>query len=169
MTPSEVHTVKTPRFAVLAAATAAAIAAASPMTAPATAEEIGYVDSAFKLLGPNHKIVVEAIDDPRVPGVSCWISRPVAGGLKGAVGLAEDPSTGAIACRQVGPVSVDLASLPDREEVFSERTSVFFKERRVIRMVDVKRNTLVYLTYSTKLIDGSPQSSISTVVVGGGF
>lgn len=132
---------------------------------PAAADEIGEVTSAFKLLGPNHKIKVEAFDDPRVPGVSCWISRPVTGGISGAVGLVEDPSTGAIACRQTGPITADLGALPETEQVFEESISLFFKERRVVRMVDPRRRTLVYLTYSTKLIDGSPQSSLSTVVI----
>lgn len=130
----------------------------------ASAEKIGEVDTAFKLIGPNHKIVVEAYDDPRVAGVACHLSRSKTGGLSGAVGLAEDRAEASIACRQVGPISF-ARPLPAQEEVFSERQSVLFKRLRVVRMVDVKRNTLIYLTYSDRLIDGSPKNSITAVPV----
>jgi CreA protein len=130
----------------------------------AHAEEIGSVDTVFKFIGPNHKIVVEAYDDPSVRGVTCHVSRAKAGGISGAVGLAEDPSDASIACRQVGPISFPQL-LAQQQEVFSERTSILFKRIRIVRMVDVKRNTLVYLTYSDKLIEGSPKNSITAVPV----
>ena len=132
--------------------------------AAAGADEIGAVSTTWKLIGPNHKIVVEAFDDPDVPNVACWVSRPKTGGVSGAVGLAEDPSVASIACRQVGPISF-AKPLPEQEEVFSERISLVFKKLRIVRMVDRKRNTLVYLTYSDKLIDGSPQNSVTAVPV----
>ncbi|MBI5258857.1 MAG: CreA family protein [Burkholderiales bacterium] len=132
--------------------------------AAAPAETIGEVDTAFKLIGPDHKIVVEAYDDPRVAGVACYVSRARTGGIKGALGLAEDRAEASIACRQVGPVRIDKP-LPVQEEVFSERMSILFKKLRIVRMVDRKRNTLVYLTYSEKLIDGSPQNSVTAVPV----
>lgn len=113
----------------------------------AQAEPIGEVDTVFKLIGPDHKIVVEAHDDPKVSGVTCYVSRAKTGGIKGAVGLAEDKSEASIACRQVGPISF-AKPLPAQEEMFSERISLVFKRLRVVRMVDRKRNTLVYLTYS---------------------
>ena len=113
----------------------------------AHAEQIGEVDTAFKLIGPDHKIVVEAYDDPKVQGVTCYVSRAKTGGVSGALGLAEDKSEASIACRQVGPVRV-TQPLPKREEVYSERLSILFKRLRVVRMVDPKRNTLIYLTYS---------------------
>jgi CreA protein len=106
---------------------------------------------------------VSAFDDPKVPGVACHISQARTGGVSGTLGLAEDPSRFSIACRQVGPVSVDMASLPDREKVYSESTSIFFKHTHVFRVVDKKRNTLVYLAISDKVIEGSPQNAISTV------
>lgn len=129
------------------------------------AEEIGDVSTAFKLVGPNHKVVVEAYDDPAVQGVTCYISRARTGGVKGAFGLAEDKAEAAIACRQVGPIAFPKGALPGQEEVFSERQSILFKRLRVVRMVDSTRNTLIYLTYSDKLIDGSPTNSVTAVPV----
>jgi CreA protein len=143
---------------------ASALLALLLAAAAARAEAIGEVDTAFKLIGPDHKIVVEAYDDPKVNGVTCYVSRAKTGGLTGAFGLAEDTSDASIACRQVGPVSVPQP-LPKREEVFSERLSILFKRLRVVRMVDPKRNTLVYLTYSELLIDGSPKNSITAVPI----
>jgi CreA protein len=134
------------------------------LAAAAEAEPIGSVDTAFKLIGPDHKILVEAYDDPKVVGVTCFVSRAKTGGVKGALGLAEDRSEASIACRQVGPISIPQA-LPQQEEVFSERISFLFKKLRIVRMVDARRNTLVYLTYSDRLIDGSPQNSVTAVPV----
>ena len=130
----------------------------------AHAEPVGEVDTVFKLIGPDHKIVVDAWDDPKVGGVTCYVSRAKTGGIKGAVGLAEDKSDASIACRQVGPISFSKP-LPDQEEVFSERQSFLFKKLRVVRMVDKKRNTLVYLTYSDRVIEGSPKNSVTAVAV----
>jgi CreA protein len=128
------------------------------------AEEIGSVDTVFKLIGPDHKIVVEAYDDPKVDGVTCYISRAKTGGIKGGLGLAEDKSEASIACRQVGPIGFKQP-LPHQEEVFNERLSIVFKRLRVVRMVDAKRNALVYLTYADRVIDGSPQNSVTSVPV----
>ena len=130
----------------------------------AAAEEIGSVDTVFKLVGPNHRIVVEAFDDPVVEGVTCHLSRAKQGGLSGAVGLAEDPSDASIACRQVGPIRF-LDEIEDGDEVFSRRSSVLFKRVHVVRFLDSKRNVLIYLTYSDKLIEGSPKNAISTVPI----
>ena len=130
----------------------------------ACAEQVGEVDTVFKLIGPDHKIVVDAWDDPKVGGVTCYVSRAKTGGIKGAVGLAEDESDASIACRQVGAISF-AKPLPDQEEVFSERQSFLFKKLRVVRMVDKKRNTLVYLTYSDRVIEGSPKNSVTAVPV----
>jgi len=133
---------------------------------PAAAEEIGSVDTAFKLLGPNHKIVIEAFDDPEIPGVTCHVSRAKTGGVSGALGLAEDTSDASIACRQVGPIDLpeDIAER-NGEEVFSERRSILFKKLHVTRFYDKKRNVLVYLVYSDKLIEGSPKNAISSVPI----
>ncbi|MDP1532896.1 MAG: CreA family protein [Rubrivivax sp.] len=132
--------------------------------APAHAERVGEVDTVFKLIGPDHKIVVEAYDDPMVKGVTCYVSRAKTGGIKGAFGLAEDKSEASIACRQVGPLSF-AKPLPRQEEVFSERLSILFKKLRIVRMVDSQRNALVYLTYSERVIEGSPQNSVTAVAV----
>jgi CreA protein len=130
----------------------------------AGAEPIGEVDTVFKFIGPDHKIVVDAHDDPKVGGVTCYVSRAKTGGIKGAVGLAEDKSEASIACRQVGPI-VFSKPLAQREEVFNERISLVFKKLRIVRLVDAKRNTLVYLTYSDRVIEGSPQNSVTAVAV----
>ena len=131
----------------------------------AAAEPIGEVDTVFKLIGPDHKIVVDAYDDPKVLGITCYVSRAKTGGISGALGLAEDKSEASIACRQVGPISFAGKPLELREEMFNERISLVFKRLRVVRMVDRKRNTLVYLTYSDRLIEGSPQNSVTAVPV----
>lgn len=146
------------RTATLAAFT---LLAGAAVAAP---DKIGTVDTAFKLLGRDHDIIVEAYDDPAVAGVTCYVSRARTGGIKGSLGLAEDRSEASIACRQTGPVSFP-APLRKQEEVFSERLSILFKRLRVVRMVDPARNTLVYLTYSEKLVDGSPQNSVTAVPV----
>lgn len=131
---------------------------------PLHAEKIGEVDTVFKLIGPDHKIVIDAYDDPRVKGVTCYVSRARTGGVKGALGLAEDKAEASIACRQVAPISFP-AALPKQEEIFSERMSILFKKLRVVRMVDAQRNALIYLTYSDRVIDGSPQNSVTVVPV----
>ncbi|MBB3182220.1 CreA family protein [Variovorax sp. Sphag1AA] len=141
-----------------------AVLALTALSLFARAEQVGDVDTAFKLIGPDHKIVVDAYDDPKVSGVTCYVSRAKTGGVSGALGLAEDKAEASIACRQVGPVSI-TQPLPKREEVYSERQSILFKRLRVVRMVDVKRNTLVYLTYSDLLIDGSPKNSVTAVPI----
>jgi CreA protein len=128
------------------------------------AEQIGAVDTVFILIGPDHKIVVDAYDDPKVAGVTCYVSRAKTGGIKGALGLAEDRAEASIACRQVGPISF-AKPVDEQEEMFNERTSLLFKKLRVIRMVDKKRNTLVYLTYSDRVIEGYPQNSVTAVAV----
>jgi CreA protein len=131
----------------------------------ASSEQVGAVDTVFKFLGPDHKIVVDAYDDPKVSGVTCYVSRAKTGGIKGGLGLAEDKAEASIACRQTGPISFGAKPLDKQEEMFSERISLIFKKLRVIRMVDSKRNTLVYLTYSDRVIEGSPQNSVTAVPV----
>lgn len=135
--------------------------------ARADGDAIGAVDTAFKLLGRNHQIRVQGFDDPKVPGVRCYVSQAVTGGISGSLGLAEDPSRASIACRQVAPIAPEtVAALPNSREgetVFSDRLSPLFKELRVTRMVDRKANVIVYLIWSTKLIDGSPMNSVTAV------
>jgi len=130
----------------------------------AHAQPIGEVDTVFKWIGPDHKIVVEAYDDPKVAGVTCYVSRAKTGGIKGGLGLAEDTADASIACRQVGPIAMPKP-LPVQEDMFTERISLIFKKLRVVRMVDSKRNVLVYLSYSDRVIEGSPKNSVSVVPV----
>ena len=140
------------------------LAAGLGVMAIASSQQVGEVDTVFKLIGPDHKIVVDAYDDPKVAGVTCYVSRAKTGGLKGAVGLAEDKAEASIACRQTGAISF-LKPLPEQEEMFSERQSLVFKRLHVVRMVDRARNTLVYLTYSDRVIEGSPQNSVTAVPI----
>ncbi len=131
-------------------------------------EEIGSVSTRFKMLGPNDKIVVEVFDDEGVPGVACYLSRAKTGGISGAVGVAEDTSDASIACRQIGPIklSEDIRSgKADGDEVFKKRTSLVFKSMQVVRFFDTKRLVLVYLTFSDRIIEGSPKNSISVVPI----
>jgi len=133
----------------------------------AIAEQIGAVDTAFKLLGANHKIVVEAFDDPKVDGVTCFLSMARKGGITGSLGLATDTSDASIACRQVGPIkfTAPISVDDEGERVFKARRSVLFKKLQVVRFLDRKRNTLVYLVYNDKLIDGSPKNSVTAVAM----
>ena len=128
------------------------------------AEILGEVSTVFKLIGPDHKIVIEAYDDPKVTGVACYVSRAKTGGVSGALGLAEDKSEASIACRQVGPIAFK-SPLPKQEIVFDERLSLLFKKLHIVRIVDPARNALVYLTYADRLIEGSPQNSVTAVPV----
>lgn len=139
-------------------------AALALLAGAAQAETIGEVSTVFKLLGPNHKIVVEAFDDPKVEGVTCYLSRAKTGGIKGGLGLAEDRAEASIACRQVGPIRF-RESFEDGEEVFKERTSLVFKTMQVVRFFDRQRNTLVYMVYSDRVIEGSPQNSVTAIPI----
>jgi CreA protein len=131
---------------------------------PVAAEEIGCVTTAWKLIGANHRVCIYAYDDPKVPGVTCHVSQARTGGVKGSFGLAEDLSQFSLACRQVGTITLP-ANLPDEDVVFSENTSLIFKETKITRFVDHKRNVLVYLAISRKIIEGAPANAISTVPI----
>ena len=138
------------------------------LAVPVFAEQIGEVRTRFKVLGANDKIVVEAFDDPDIPGATCYLSRAKTGGISGSMGLAEDTSDASLACRQVGkivlPESVKSGK-DDGQLVFRKSTSIMFKTMQVVRFYDKKRNCLVYLTYSNKIIDGSPKNSISAIPI----
>lgn len=134
----------------------------------AQAEEIGSVDTVFKVFGPDHKIVVEAFDDPDVKNVTCYISRAKTGGIKGGLGLAEDTSDAAISCQQVGPIELSdkvKSGKAQGDVVFQKRTSLVFKKLQVVRFYDAKRNTLAYLAYSDKVVEGSPKNALSAVPI----
>ncbi len=129
------------------------------------AKDLACVSTTFRALSPNDKVCVSVFDDPRVPGVVCDISQARKGGWGQVIGINEDPSNFSISCRQVGPINVDLSKLRDKEEVFSEKTSIFFKTTRIYRLLDKLHNTLVYLAISTKIINGSPANAISIVPI----
>ncbi|MBK8319287.1 MAG: CreA family protein [Betaproteobacteria bacterium] len=130
----------------------------------ASADEIGCATTTWQLIGANHRVCVYAYDDPKVSGVTCHVSQARTGGVKGSLGLAEDPSQFSLACRQVGPITLP-AKLSDDEVVFSEGTSLIFKETKIHRFLDKKRNVLVYMAISRKIIEGAPANSISTVPI----
>ena len=131
----------------------------------ARADDLACVSTTFKLLSPNDKVCVSEFDDPKVPGVTCHISQARKGGWGQTLGLNEDPSNFSVACRQTGPITVDLGKLPENQEVFSEKTSIFFKKTRIYRIPNVKRNILVYLAVSSKFIEGSPANAVSVVPI----
>ena len=132
---------------------------------PALADDVGCVSTDIRMLGiANDKICVESFKDPQVDGVVCHISRAETGGMKGAVGVAEDPSEASVSCRQTGPITMK-DGLKDGEKVFKESRSFWFKTLQVVRFYDKPNNTLVYLSYSDKIVDGSPKNTISTVPI----
>jgi CreA protein len=129
------------------------------------AEEVGCVSTTFRLLGANDKVCINSFKDPAV-NVICHVSQARTGGVKGTVGLAEDPSKFSLACVKTGIINTPL-NIKDSEEVFSEKTNIFFKDTNITRFYDKPNNTLIYLAISRKLIDGSPANSISSVYLNG--
>ena len=150
------------KIATLSHLLATSLLLATPLFA--NADTIGCVTTAWKLIGANHKVCVEAFHDAKVPGVTCHVSQARTGGVSGSLGLAQDPSQFSLACRQTGPITLP-ARLPKEEIVFTEDTSILFKETRIVRLWDEANRTLVYLAISRKLIEGAPANSISTVPV----
>ena len=133
------------------------------MVAPGRGQtRIDSINTNFHLLGPDDKIVIERYDDPRVDNVSCYLSRAETGGVKGGIGIAEDPSRFSIACRAVGLVGLP-ETLPKHEVIAFAQASLFFKTFQIHRSVDPEKHVLVYTVVSTKLINGSPFNSISVV------
>lgn len=126
----------------------------------ASAEEVGAVVTSHNIIGANDKVVVEVVEDPSVQGVACYLSHAIAGGLS-----TEDKTEASIACRKIGTISVK-GKLPRQDDVFSTKMSFIFKYLHVVRIVDPKRNVLVYLTYSTDGPDGSPKNSVTAIPVG---
>ncbi len=131
----------------------------------AHATDLDCVSTTFNALSPNDKVCVSVFEDPEVSGVVCHISQARKGGWGQPLGLNEDPSNFSIACRQIGPIDADLSKLSDQEEVFSQKTSIFFKTTRIYRVLYKPHNTLIYLAISTKIINGSPANAISTVPI----
>src|SRR6266700_1294377 len=118
----------------------------------------------FKLLSPNDKLATYGLDDPGVDGVACHFTVPEKGGFKGWLGLAEEVSDISLACRQIGPIRFKH-KMEQAEDMFRQRRSLFFKKMQIVRGCDAKRNVLVYMVYSDKLIEGSPKNSTSTVPI----
>lgn len=138
---------------------------ATAFTHSAHATDLDCISTTFNLLSPNDKVCVSVFEDPQVPGVACHISQARKGGWGQPLGLNEDPSNFSISCRQIGPIDVDLSKVGDKEEVFSEKTSIFFKTTRIYRLLDKPRNVIIYVAISTKIINGSPANAISTVPI----
>ncbi len=126
--------------------------------------EIGSVDTAFKLLGPDHKIEVGWVPDPKISGITCFYSRAKTGWISGWLWLAQDTSDASVSCRQTGKIQFK-EPIQSVEEIWNESTSLFFKKLRIVRFYDANSNSLIYLVYSDKLIDGSPKNSISAVAL----
>jgi CreA protein len=124
---------------------------------------VGSVNTEFKLIGPDHKIVVESYDDPKVDGITVFVSESQTGGVKGALGIAEDTSNASVAVRQTGPIKVKEA-FENGEDAFTERRSVLFKRLHVSRFWDASHQSFVYVVWTDRLVTGSPQNSISAVV-----
>ncbi|MES2713941.1 MAG: CreA family protein [Pseudomonadota bacterium] len=145
-----------------------ALTAAMPALADET-REVGYVNTAFTNLGltRSHRIVVERFDDPEVRNVSCWISQARTGGVSGMLGVAEDPSRFALTCAATGTVEVQPGARRGArgEQVFESNTSLFFKETRVHRFIDEERNAVVYMAWSTRLVEGSPYNAVAVVPI----
>jgi len=118
----------------------------------------------FKWLSPNDKLATYGIDDPQVEGVACHFTVPEKGGFKGWIGIAEEVSDISLACRQIGPIKFK-AKFEQGEDVFRQRRSLLFKKMQIVRGCDTKRNVLVYMVYSDRLIEGSPKNSTSSVPI----
>lgn len=148
-------------------ATSALIAGSSLATVPVRADEPDFIfseNTKFHLLTPDAKLSTYAIDDPKVDGIACWYTVPEKGGLRGMLGVAEETSDVSLACRQYGPIKFK-EKFAEGDEVFAQRRSLFFKHMQIVRGCDAKRNVLVYMVYTDKLIEGSPKNSTSTVPV----
>jgi CreA protein len=124
---------------------------------------LGSVNTEFKLIGPDHKIIIESYDDPKIDGITVFMSKSQTGGIKGALGLAEDTSDASVAVRQTGPIKVK-ETFENGEDAFTEKRSVLFKRLHVSRFWDAPHKSFVYVVWTDRFINGSPQNSISAVV-----
>jgi CreA protein len=135
------------------------------MSAFAKADNLSCIRTTFNLLSPNDKVCVTHFEDPKVSGVTCYVSQARKGGWGQPLGLNEDPSNFSVSCRQTGPINVDISTLVDNEEAFGVKTSIFFKKTRIYRIIDKTHNTLIYLAISSKVVSGSPANSVSVVPI----
>lgn len=136
-----------------------------PALAAKDGRDIGSVDTKWRMVWKDDSIKVSAFEDPKIEGITCFISRAMTGGAKGTVGLAEDTSDASVSCHQTGPIKYKEAIKTGRkgEEIFNEKRSILFKSLQVVRFFDADTKSLVYLTYSDRVIEGSPKNSISAV------
>ncbi|QWG20528.1 CreA family protein [Bradyrhizobium sediminis] len=141
-----------------------ALAPAAPAFAADEPDLIFRRSTVFKWISPNDKLATYAVDDPEVEGVACHFTVPERGGFKGWLGLAEEVSDISLACRQIAPIRFK-GKLEQGDDMFRRRRSLFFKKMQIVRGCDAKRNVLVYMVYSDKLIEGSPKNSTSTVPI----
>jgi len=149
----------------LASAVLLAVVAVAPSARAADEPDLIFRRSTvFKWLSPNDKLATYGVDDPEVEGVACHFTVPERGGFKGWLGLAEEVSDISLACRQVGPIKFKGTS-GQGDDMFQKRRSLFFKKMQIVRGCDAKRNVLVYMVYSDKIIDGSPKNSTSSVPI----
>jgi CreA protein len=141
------------------------LCAVAAQNAFADSREIGAVSTGFQLVGPNHKIVVTAFDDPKIQGITCYVARPKTGGLKGAIGMAEDPSIASVSCVQTGPIQFTkrISFGEQGEEVFDESRSLIFKSLKINRIYDEANGALVYVVRTKRIIEGSPTTSVAVV------
>jgi CreA protein len=151
-----------PTLAAAALALAAALLPAAPARAAEEPDLIFKKSTVFKLLTPDHKLAVYGIDDPDIEGVACHYTVPEKGGVEGLFGVADEVSDISLACRQVGPIKFKTKS-EQGAEVFRARRSLIFKKMQIVRGCDAKRNVLVYMVYTDKIIEGSPKNSTSSV------
>ena len=154
----------------LVLALAAVLALAGAAAAADQPDLLFKRSTVFKWLSPNDKLAVYGLDDPEVDGVACHFTVPEKGGFKGWIGVAEEVSDISLACRQIGPIKFKQ-KFEQGEDVFRTRRSLFFKKMQIVRGCDVKRNVLVYMVYSDRIIEGSPKNSTSSVPImpwGGG-
>jgi CreA protein len=142
------------------------IVAAAPAQAADEPDLIFRRSTVFKWLSPNDKLATYGLDDPEVEGVACHFTVPEKGGYKGWLGLAEEVSDISLACRQVAPIRFKATNkLEQGDDMFRQRRSLFFKKMQIVRGCDTKRNVLVYMVYSDRIIEGSPKNSTSSVPV----
>ena len=141
-----------------------AVALSAPVRAADEPDLIFRKSTVFHLLSPKDKLATYAVDDPVVEGVACHFTAPERGGWKGWIGVAEEVSDISLACRQIGPIRIN-AKFAQGDDVFAKRRSLFFKKMQIVRGCDMKRNVLVYMVYSDRLIEGSPKNSTSTVPI----
>lgn len=152
------------RLLALISVAVVALAFAAPAHAADEPDLIFRRSTVFKWLSPNDKLGTYGLDDPEVEGVACHFTVPEKGGWKGWLGLAEQVSDISLSCRQIGPIRIKK-KFAQGEDVFIQRRSLFFKKMQIVRGCDKKRNVLVYMVYSDRLIEGSPQNSTSSVPI----